>query len=121
MIPFRLNAAAVPENASFKDIRWTSSDDTVAAVTDTGPVKCISAGTAVIRAASAGNEEVFAECIVTVKDPLRPVISSVTNTGTAVEVTWNREKDAAKYRLFRKIRSGSWTELAVTRKSRAWM
>lgn len=54
-----------PANATNKNLTWTSSDDTVAGVSDTGRVTALAAGTAVIRAIAAdgGYETV---CTVTV-------------------------------------------------------
>ncbi len=110
----RLNAAVAPDNASFKDVQWSSSDETVAAVTDNGVVKGLAAGNAVIRVTGAENEEVYAECTVTVKDPVKPVISTVTDTGNGIQITWNKVEEAAKYRLYRKTGSGSWAKLTDT-------
>ncbi|MCR5795734.1 MAG: Ig-like domain-containing protein [Solobacterium sp.] len=68
----KLNATVTPGNASFTDVKWTSSDETVAAVTDTGFVKTLAEGTAVIRAAGVRNNDVYDECTVTVRDHTEP-------------------------------------------------
>ncbi len=39
----------------------------------------------------------------------QPVLTSVSNTATGVEVKWNAVGGAAKYRVFYRIGSGSWT------------
>ncbi|MBR6917001.1 MAG: Ig-like domain-containing protein, partial [Clostridia bacterium] len=62
---FDINASFEPWNASNAGIVWTSSDSTVAAVSN-GHVKLKSVGDATIRATIANGE--YAECTVTVKD-----------------------------------------------------
>ena len=61
-----LTAVVTPENATEKDITWTSSDEKVATVDKSGKVTAVSGGVAVIRAATT-TDDVFAECKVTVK------------------------------------------------------
>ncbi|RCX15462.1 subtilisin family serine protease [Anaerobacterium chartisolvens] len=68
----RLTAQVMPENATNRQVVWTvqsESGDNVAAVSETGLVTAIGAGTAVIRAASAANPSIYAECTVTVTLP----------------------------------------------------
>lgn len=49
---FQLNAIVLPNEATNKDIKWTSSDTTVATVTNKGLVKAIGAGNATITVKS---------------------------------------------------------------------
>ena len=49
---YQLQAVVLPENASNKKIIWKSSDERIAVVDENGMVKAVSAGTAVITAAS---------------------------------------------------------------------
>jgi len=63
---FTFEATITPENASFPEIVWTSSDEEVATVVD-GLVTSIGEGTATIRAASVRSPEVYAEAAVTVE------------------------------------------------------
>jgi uncharacterized protein YjdB len=62
---FELQATVLPSYASNKQLAWTSSDVSVATVSN-GIVTAIKAGTAVIRASSINN--MYDECIVTVTD-----------------------------------------------------
>lgn len=43
-----------------------------------------------------------------------PVISSISNVSGGVKIAWPKTAGAAKYRIFRKTGSGSWTKLADT-------
>lgn len=63
-----LTAAVQPQNATNRDVLWTSSDDTVAEV-EGGVVTAKAAGTAIIRAAASGDETKYAQCTVTVSAP----------------------------------------------------
>lgn len=71
-----LVATVTPENASNKAVVWTSSDETVATVSDNGVVTGLKAGTATITATTVSGEKT-ASCKVTVK-------------GSAVSVTLNQ-------------------------------
>lgn len=62
-----LTAELTPADAD-GGIVWTSSNENVAKVTD-GVVTALAEGTAVITAKSGSNENIFAECTVTVLDP----------------------------------------------------
>lgn len=60
----KLNATVVPENASFKDVTWTSSNTSVVAVNNAGGLIGMSAGTATVTATS--HSGLTATCSVTV-------------------------------------------------------
>ena len=90
-----LAASYAPVNTTQTGITWASSNPAVATVTN-GAVHAVSAGTAVITAASAVNNTVTAFCVVTVTAPLAGIslsptpltISGVGNTGSFT-VTYN--------------------------------
>jgi len=68
-----LSVTFAPENASDQTISWTSSDDTVATVDQTGKVTAVNAGTATITATYAGVTDKAegtpsATCVVTVQE-----------------------------------------------------
>ena len=78
-----LTANVLPENATDKTVTWTSSDASVATVTD-GTVKAVKPGSAVITA-KAG--EKTAKCTVTVKAAFIPVTSvTLDKTSMSLEV-----------------------------------
>ncbi len=94
--PIQLNGAVVPEDASVKGIVWSSSDTTVATVSETGLVSPLKNGTAVITAKSAdGRVTISDTCALTIQlkvpasttysfDTQQSVISKVPqNTGVA--------------------------------------
>ncbi len=67
-----LNATVLPENASEKGITWSSSDETVAIVNQSGVVTALAAGTATITATSKENPELSESCVVTVTEADTP-------------------------------------------------
>lgn len=85
-----LSAIAAPENITKPGINWKSSDESVAIVSEDGVISAVAAGTATISAIAADNEEVTAQCLVTVGHSYgEPVVIKYANcseTGKAVEV-----------------------------------
>lgn len=51
----QLDASIAPDNASIKNIRWTSSNESVLLVTNEGLIKAIGLGTAIVRGTSVAN------------------------------------------------------------------
>ncbi|MGN1060510.1 MAG: Ig-like domain-containing protein, partial [Candidatus Coproplasma sp.] len=70
-----LTATVTPSNATNKDVVWTSSDETVAAVDQNGKVTALKAGTATITATAADDETVKATCAYTVSKVMPAVIT----------------------------------------------
>lgn len=64
----KLTASVLPDNASDKNVTWSSSDTTVATVSSTGVVKALKNGSAVITAKTSNG--LSAECIVTAATPV---------------------------------------------------
>lgn len=62
-----LSATVMPENASYSNIVWTSSDEKIAAVSEDGVVTAIREGDVSITASVIGDTELAASCNVTVK------------------------------------------------------
>ena len=80
-----LEASVKPDNATNKAVRWSSSNEEIAAVDQNGKVKAIAEGNAVITVATEeGN--VTATCEITVKKPV-VVASSVVLNKTEAEIT----------------------------------
>jgi uncharacterized protein YjdB len=70
----QLTATIFPDNASNKNVSWSSSDEAVATVTDDGLVTAVSAGSAEITVTTADGGKT-ATCTVTVNTPAVPVQS----------------------------------------------
>jgi len=80
-----LTATVNPSNASNKNVYWTSSDQTVATVDNTGKVTSVKAGSATITVTTEDGGKT-ATCMVTVKEKIYPV-TGVTLDRTSVELT----------------------------------
>lgn len=63
----KLSASVSPDNASFKEVQWSSSDPDVADVDDEGIVTAKTAGKTVITAEAADGSGIRAECEITVE------------------------------------------------------
>ena len=67
-----LVATISPENASYKAVRFTSSDEAIATVDDKGLVTAVAPGSADITVESIENGSKTAKCAVTVTEPVVP-------------------------------------------------
>lgn len=63
-----LKVSVVPEEATFKDVVYSSTDTSVATVDENGVVKAVGAGSANIKVESAKDSSVYAYCQLTVDD-----------------------------------------------------
>ena len=76
---FQLTATVEPENATDKEVTWTSSDETVATVDENGLVTAVAEGSVTITAATANG--LSAACAVTVQEPVAGKDLSVAVSG----------------------------------------
>jgi uncharacterized protein YjdB len=79
----KLNAITYPENASFKNFKWSSSNTSVASVDEYGTVKAITSGQTDIIVSSVEYPEVTAKCSVYVKNN-KVDLTGITVNGIAV-------------------------------------
>ena len=80
-----LTATVAPDNATNKNVTWSSSDNTVATVDNNGNVTAVKAGTATITATAADGSGCSATCTVTVTDKTYTISADPTalNFGSA--------------------------------------
>lgn len=71
---FKIEATVLPEDADDKTLTWTSSDESVAKVDDTGQVETTGIGKCIITATAVDGSEVNATCAVTV---MRKLVESL--------------------------------------------
>ncbi len=80
-----------PFDTTEKDIIWSSSNNSVASVDETGKVTGVGKGTAVIRCQSAESDSIFGECVVNVGVPVESMSLSRDNAslfkGNSVKLT----------------------------------
>ena len=74
-----LSATVLPEDAYDRSFTWKSGNPGVAAVNNNGKVTAAAKGTAVIKAAANDGSGVFAECKITVKQPVTSVTLNKTS------------------------------------------
>lgn len=94
----QLSASVMPENASNRTVKWSSSDSSVASVGDSGVVSALKKGEAKITAETVNG--ITAECVITVNEKqsqISPVIASVrapsyVMSGSVLPFTFGLEK-----------------------------
>ena len=86
-----LSATVLPEDAYDRSFTWKSGNPGVAAVNNNGKVTAAAKGTAVIKAAANDGSGVFAECKITVRQPVTSLTLNKTsltvNTGATATLT----------------------------------
>jgi hypothetical protein len=102
-----IEAEVFPENATDKVIKWSSSDEQIATVTENGKVTAVKAGKATITAKAGGKD---ASCEVTVNDKNNEINATVEN-GASLNV--NEVKARLGYSLSIVDGEAMWTGFAV--------
>lgn len=85
----QLVASVMPENATYKDVEWTSSDETVATVDDNGLVKTLGIGNVAITATLVtGGKSATCDIVILGDEPLmsRPNMSMEKDAEETLEV-----------------------------------
>lgn len=100
--------AVQPSSATFKDVKWSSSNKSVATVDSSGKVTALKAGTATITCTSTDNTSVKATCKITVK---------VKATGVKLSKTEASVFQGAKVTLKATVQPSDATNKNVTWKS----
>ena len=103
-----LNATISPDNATIKDVKWTSSNIKVATVGADGTVHPVASGTAVITAASVQDSTKTAKCTVTVP------VDVVSITLSKSSITLKLGSGTASQTLTSTIKPGNATVRTIT-------
>ena len=106
---FTLKATVSPSNATNKTVKWTTTNSKIATVTQTGIVTAKAKGTAYIRATANDGSKKYAQCKVTVKQPVTAVKLNATaktlNRGSKTTLK------ATVYPSSASVRTVSWKSL----------
>lgn len=119
---FKLDATVNPSNASNKNIKWISANESIATVDQSGNVTADVAGTTYISAVSADGK-VVATCTVNVLKPVvtKPAkvkIKSAKKKGKKVTLKWKKISDAAGYVVYMKTNSGKFKAVKTVKKAK---
>ena len=119
---FKLDATVNPSNASNKDIKWISANESIATVDQSGNVTADVAGTTYISAVSADGK-VIATCTVNaskpvVTKPAKVKIKSAKKKGKKVTLKWKKISDAAGYVVYMKTNSGKFKAVKTVKKAK---
>ena len=119
---FKLDATVNPSNASNKNIKWISANESIATVDQSGNVTADVAGTTYISAVSA-DCKVVATCTVNVSKPVvtKPAkvkIKSAKKKGKKVTLKWKKISDAAGYVVYMKTNSGKFKAVKTVKKAK---
>ena len=119
---FKLDTTVNPSNASNKNIKWISANESIATVDQSGNVTADVAGTTYISAVSADGK-VVATCTVNVSKPVvtKPAkvkIKSAKKKGKKVTLKWKKISDAAGYVVYMKTNSGKFKAVKTVKKAK---
>lgn len=116
-----INISIAPENATNRELLWTSTNNAIAKVNSDGVVQGISAGSVDIKAVSAENEKIYAKIRVTVKNvetavkkPLTPKLTKIIPAYDSITIKWNKVTGVNGYLIYRKTNTGGWKALKYT-------
>ena len=119
---FKLDATVNPSNASNKNIKWISANESIATVDQSGNVAADVAGTTYISAVSADGK-VVATCTVNVSKPVvtKPAkvkIKSAKKKGKKVTLKWKKISYVAGYVVYMKTNSGKFKAVKTVKKAK---
>lgn len=80
-----MSATIQPDNANDKSLIWSSSDNSIASVDNSGKVTAKAKGNATIKATANDGSGVFASCAVRVKEPYTAVAGEAVDLGLSVK------------------------------------
>ena len=89
-----IRATVLPKNTDDKKVIWTSSDESIATVNNSGRVTAVALGTCTITCSSASTEGVSASATVTVQQPVTKIVfgdAPVVYVDENAQLTWSVE------------------------------
>lgn len=119
---FKLDATVNPSNASNKNIKWISANESIATVDRSGNVTADVAGTTYISAVSADGKVVATYTVnvskPVVTKPAKVKIKSAKKKGKKVTLKWKKISDAAGYVVYMKTNSGKFKAVKTVKKAK---
>lgn len=101
-----------PSNATYKTLKWKSSDTKIATVSSTGIVTGVAAGTVTITATSHNNKSV--SCTIKVI-PKKVVVKAKSKSYNSVKLTWAKTANISGYWVYRKNSKGKYKVIATVK------
>ncbi|MDF2985231.1 MAG: hypothetical protein K0R50_741, partial [Eubacterium sp.] len=92
----QFDASITPDDATIKNIHWTSSDESVLLVTNGGLIRAIGVGTAIVRAVSVANPDFVFEQEIRVIDAEVETVKALINAIGTVTLNSKGDIDAAR-------------------------
>lgn len=119
---FKLDATVNPSNASNKNIKWISANESIATVDQSGNVTADVAGTTYISAVSADGKVVATSTVnvskPVVTKPAKVKIKSAKKKGKKVTLKWKKISDAVGYVVYMKTNSGKFKAVKTVKKAK---
>ncbi|MCQ2315455.1 MAG: Ig-like domain-containing protein [Bacteroidales bacterium] len=95
-----LTATVVPDNATNKNVTWSSNQESVATVSESGVVTAVAAGTATITVTTEdGNKTASCNVTVTLNKLATPTNLNATPAPTSAALTWDAVANASSYEV----------------------
>lgn len=85
----QLTATILPSTATNKNVVWSTSDETICTVDNDGLVTAVSTGDCVITVRSEENNEIYAECSITVTGEATGIINLTNDTASGDSEVYN--------------------------------
>ena len=119
-------SVTAPEESAKDAVKYSSSNDKIAAVAEDGTVTIVGYGTVTIKAEMVGDgnyeavETTYTLTINPLATPVAPTLSNAKTTDadgkvvSGVTVKWEAVEGAESYRVFRKSGNGGWKKVGLT-------
>ena len=106
----QLEATIIPNEATNRDIKWSIISGSDKVTITNGVVKAIKIGTAVIRATSSENSNIFGDCTINIIDTKAPTapanLNSTAKAETSITLKWDASTDNIQVKGYEIYRDG---------------